>query len=75
MKRRINVITRADPGRIDLKKVTQAELADRIGINRSQISSIIKYAHLASGELTRILGENPFQMTGAELKKCLKAKK
>lgn len=45
-----------------LKKKTQAELAERIGITRSQLSSFIKYTNKTVIELTKILGENPFKM-------------
>jgi transcriptional regulator with XRE-family HTH domain len=57
-----------------LNKISQAKIAERIGITRSQISTIIKSTNQASIELTKILGENPFQMSPAELKKYTKNK-
>jgi transcriptional regulator with XRE-family HTH domain len=57
-----------------LKKKTQSEVAERMGISRSQLSTIIKHTNKASIELTKIIGENPFQMSPAELKKYSKKK-
>jgi transcriptional regulator with XRE-family HTH domain len=58
-----------------LSHKTQAEIAERIGITRSQLSTIIRSTNKASIELTKIIGENPFQMSPAELKKYQKTKK
>ncbi len=53
-----------------LKKITQAELAEECGVSRSQFSTIITKTQTVLPKLSKILGENPF-----ELKQTKEAKK
>ena len=57
-----------------LKKKSQSELAERIGISRSQFSTVITKGQEVIIELTKFFGENPFQGSPAELKKYGKKK-
>ncbi len=45
-----------------LKKVTQARLAEECGISRSQFSTIITKTQTVLPKLSKILGENPFDI-------------
>ena len=58
--------------RIVLEKMTQAEIAEKIGISRSQFSSVVINANKFAIEYAKRFGENPFQMSPAELKKYCK---
>ncbi len=58
--------------RIVLAKMTQVELAKKLGISRSQLSSVITNANKFAIEYAKRFGENPFQMSPAELKKYCK---
>jgi transcriptional regulator with XRE-family HTH domain len=57
-----------------LNKKTQVEIAERIGITRSQFSTIVSKTQKVSIELTKLFGKNPFQMDTAELKKYCRKK-
>lgn len=56
-----------------LKKVTQAKLAEECGISRSQFSTIITKTQDVLPKLSKILGENPFEMK--EVKRSPRKKK
>jgi DNA-binding Xre family transcriptional regulator len=43
-----------------LNKKSQSERAERIGISRSQFSTIVNFTQEVRFELTNFLGENPF---------------
>jgi transcriptional regulator with XRE-family HTH domain len=58
-----------------LSKSTQSAVAEKIGISRSQMSSIISFGPLVAAQLVKEIGENPFQMTDAELIKHSKKPK
>lgn len=58
-----------------LSKTSQADIAKKIGISRSQLSTIINFTQKAGIELTKVIGENPFQMNDAEVKKFTKRKR
>jgi plasmid maintenance system antidote protein VapI len=58
-----------------LEKISQTELAKKTRLSRSQVSTIINLTQEVAIQLMKEIGENPFQMTENELKRCKKVKK
>ena len=54
-----------------LCNVTQAEISRKIGLSRTQISTIIGHGQVLTRELTKILGYNPFHLSKSEIKKIV----
>ncbi|MBU2515434.1 helix-turn-helix transcriptional regulator [bacterium] len=52
-----------------LKKITQARLAEECGISRSQFSTIITKTQSVLPKLSKILGENPFEIQSKKVNK------
>ncbi len=55
-----------------LKKVTQARLAEECGISRSQFSTIITKTQSVLPKLSKVLGENPFELKDAKRSRAKK---
>lgn len=51
---------------LQLKKISQTQLAEMCSVPKSQLSTIIWKTHEILPRLTEVLGENPFALSEAE---------